>query len=188
MPLLRHECRVCGVETLDLFGPNSPVPLHCGEAMRLLMPRRVVGRVVPDSNGVHSGSGFSAASAAEKVARKPVTFQTEAGEAHVMGDMDDYASELPSSRVVAPEVDPTNPDQIPLAPTTGVFAKDYEDCSAAERDARWRDSAQALASFTARKLEEKGEAPSDARAKAAEAATTTISKAREQSSRGDGLT
>jgi hypothetical protein len=151
------------------------------------MPTRVVGRVVPDSNGVHLGSGFSAQTSTE-LAAKPVIFPTEAGEAHVMGSVEDYAAELPTSRLVAPEVDPSNPDQIPLAPANGAFAKDYEQCTAAERDARWHDGAEALASFAARKLEQQGADPASARAQAAEAATTTITRAREQATRGDGLT
>ena len=187
MPIFRHECPTCGIEVIDFYQSRDSQPSCCGAQMRRLMPRRVVGRVVPDSNGVHAGSGFSASSSAA-LAKRPVTFQTEAGEAQVMGTVEDYASVMPSSRVVAPEVDPTNPNQIPLAPTTGVFAKNYEDCSAAERDERWRDGAQALAAFATRKLEEQGAAPSAARAQAADAASTTISKAREQSTRGDGLT
>jgi len=163
MPILRHECYSCGVEIVDLYALTDPTPQHCGEPMRLLMPRRVVGRVQPDSNGAHAGSGFAA-------------------------PQPDRVTEIPKPRMVAPLVDPTDETAPAPAPSTGVFAKDYEQCTAAERDERWHDGAQALSAWTAKQLESKGEKPDAARAVASDAAQRTIEKARADSTRADGLT
>lgn len=178
MPLLRHECSVCKVELVDLYGLTDPTPMHCDEPMRLLMPRRVVGRVKPDSNGVHTGSGFA----------RSQTIEVDGQQAQVIGNPDDYPAHVPESRVVSTPIDPTDERALPAAPSTGVFAKDYEQCSADERDARWHDGAQALAAWTAKQLEAKGEAPTAARDQATEVAQQTITKARAESTRADGLT
>lgn len=178
MPLLRHECPVCKVEVVDLYRLTDPAPTHCGEPMRLLMPRRVVGRVVPDSNGVHTGSGFA----------RSETIEIDGQQAQVIGKSDDYPARVPESRTVSTPIDPTDERALPHTPSTGVFAKDYEQCSADERDARWHDGAQALAAWTTRQLEAKGEAPKAARDQATEAAQQTITRARAESTRADGLT
>lgn len=182
MPILLHECSACKRELTDLYQPRDPKPYCCGRAMRLLMPTRVVGRVVPDSNGAHAGSGFASSPSSDAMRFA----LADGGEAVQCGDA--VYEGRPESRLVSSPVDPDDERNIPLAPSTGAFAKDYEDCSADERDARWHDSAQALSAWTATQLEKTGENPTAAREKAADAAQQTITKARAESTRADGLT
>lgn len=152
--------------------------------MRLLIPRGVVGRVAPDTNGVHAGSGFAKS---PPISSSP-TMTVDGHELQPVGSPADYPETVPESRIVSSPVDTTDEAIIAPPTPTGVFAKDYEDCSASERDARWHDGAQALAAWTARQLEAKGEAPVAARSTASEVAQQTITKARSESTRADGLT
>lgn len=170
MPLLRHECSVCKVEIVDLYKLTDPTPMHCGDAMRLLMPRRVVGRVKPDSNGVHTGSGF-ASNGLRAV---------EEAKDQVLAS----ASAMPSSLPVKPR-DPGDPYAIPL-PTED--RKDYELCSADQRDDRWRDATERMTAWQTRCLEAGGEAPDVARRKASETQQQVTARARAENVRDDGLT
>jgi putative FmdB family regulatory protein len=160
MPIFRFGCE-CGQETEDLrsFGDSgTPSCPQCSKAMTRLMPNRVSGRVAPDSNGVHSGSGFAKISQSE--------FGLE------------VASARPKNRETKFSEGSDFSPGVPAPKPTGVFAKAYDDCSASEKDARWADSAQALSAFTAEKLESKGETPAQARAKANEASVALINKSR----------
>lgn len=159
MPLYRHECSRCGLESLDLLPIGDDTPAHCGGSMRRLMPRRVVGRVVADSNGAHAGSGFAAPAPASVEVAAPRAQQ----------------------RNIAQRVDASDPTVVPPAPKTGAFAKAYAECNAAERDARWHDTAQAVETWTTKGLEAKGQAPAVARKVAAQEARAAITKARADS-------
>jgi putative FmdB family regulatory protein len=197
MPLYRYECSTCGARWTELAKIDDASPEHCGQGARKLMPSRVVGRCVPDSDGAHRGSGFAAASP-----RADITVAGKVSEAAGEGPVDggNWEAELerrrnmpatevrPETHIVAPEIDPDDPLTIPPPPTTGVWAKDFADCDAAQRDERWHDSSEALAAFTTKHLEDQGQAPATARAKAAEAAHTTIQRARAESRRADGPT
>lgn len=185
MPLYRYECGGCGAEIVDLQKVDDSAPLHCGTPMRKIMPRRVVGRVVPDSNGVHAGSGMSSTSKAEHLQAKAmeehawdVERELEGKGIHVEGEGVEIGH--PTGGLEIPEIDPNDPNVIPPAPTTGTWAKDYSDCDAEEKTERWMDTREALATWTARKLEEKGSTPSEARKEANKAANDTITKAAEQ--------
>ena len=191
MPMLRHECLACGAEVIDLYPTHTVTPECCGAAMRRLMPKGVVGRCVADSNGAHRGSGF----AINKPATQPAAmssaplFELPDGEPFTtIGNRDDYPTHTPRSRFVSSPVDYSDEQALPPAPHTGVFAKDYEQCTASERDSRWRDGVESLAAWTTRQLEAKGEAPKAARDTASTAAVETITKARSESTRADGLT
>ena len=193
MPILRHECRSCGVEIVDLYPSTDAAPECCGSTMRRLMPKRVVGRCVADSNGAHAGSGF----AVNKPAAPPTVpaipssapvFDLPEGRAVQIGKTEDYEAKYTRSRFVSTPIDYSDERALPHAPHTGVFAKDYEQCTASERDARWRDGVESLAAWATRGLEAKGEAPRAARDTAQAEAVKTITKARSESTRADGLT
>lgn len=194
MPIYSHECASCGHRSTGLYKLSDPAPPCCGDRMRRLVPRGVVGRCVPDSNGAHAGSGFAKPSSEPprfvNPAAELVRFTTDEGELEVVGDFDGYEQRTPETRFVSTPIDhdPNDPNAIAPQPSTGPFAKDYEDCTADERDARWRDGAQALAAWTANQLEAKGASPTKARDQATEAAQQAITKARGQASREDGLT
>jgi hypothetical protein len=166
MPLYRHDC-ACGFESVDLLAVGEGNPDHCGATMRRLPPRRVVGRVRGDSNGAHQGSGFAA----------PIVGHEE----QWTGDGDEPGSMRPQQKQVSKLRDPDDPTAVKQPNRTGAWVKDYGECTAAERDERWRDTAAAVADWTTRGLESKGEAPAVARATAATAATATIVKARAES-------
>lgn len=185
MPLYRYTCTRCAIEFVDLRGINEAAPDHCGKAMAKLMPRRVVGRVVPDSNGVHTGSGFARSGVPAPEPSKPsgaqlwdvqAAMREQGSDIEMLGGASDPLR--PQNRFIAPEIDPTDPTMIPQPPSTGVWAKDYEDCDAAERDERWRDSTEALATWHAKGLDTKGSEPANARAFASQAAQQTIERAR----------
>ena len=193
MPIYRHECRSCGIETTDLYKLAADPPRHCGEPMRRLMPGRVVGRVVSDSNGVHEGSGFARAPSGTPSPAPANVWEPElqsltdqAGESfELLGE--DRGGVMPQQRHVAPDIDPDDPTAIPPQPEGGAFVDDYETCDAAKRDERWHDTAQAVAAWAAKGLEAKGEEPAAARSMASAAAQKTVEKARSQSMRADGL-
>lgn len=186
MPLLRHECTKCGLEVTPLLGLHDPPPEHCGQAMRLLMPRRVVGRVAPDSNGVHTGSGFAAPTASKPrgVWSDPIAFDDHGRDVELHGDHEGAPSWRPPARAGIP-LDHDDPLAV-QQPTGSPFAKDYEDCTAAQRDARWHDTAEAQTAATVRALEAKGSDPSVARATASEATQRMIERTRSEVNRDDG--
>jgi hypothetical protein len=167
VPIYVHQCQVCGFAQADIFSLGAPNPKCCGKRTKRRMPTRVVGRVAPDSNGVHTGSGFAAPT--------PAAFEPEA------------ATWRPENRGVNKEVVRDNPNQIRPPETTGAFAKDYDACDAQERDARWRDSVEATSAWLTHEGEKAGMAPRKARDEANTIAQETITKARETNERGDGL-
>lgn len=169
MPILRHECGSCGRELTDLYQPRDPKPYCCGRKMRLLMPTHVVGRVKPDSNGVHTGSGFASAGSVAASTKDQVLAS---------------ASAMPSSLPVKPR-DPEDPYAIPLPTET---RKDYELCSAAERDDRWRDATERLTTWQTNCLEAGGVEPAEARRTATETQQQVTERARTENVRDDGLT
>jgi predicted nucleic acid-binding Zn ribbon protein len=172
MPLYRHECLSCGVESLDLLRLHDPPPAHCSAAMRRIMPRRVVGRVAPDSNGVHTGSGFAS------------TGRVDDGEIHdrVLA----AASCMPSSAPPSRPIDPDNKLDIPWH--TKPQPKDYTECNAGERDARWHDTCERMTEFLANGYEQDGMSRGDALRRASQLEQQVIEQARASNVREDGLT
>src|SRR5690606_22052254 len=137
MPIFRHGCQSCGVEIVDLYPSTDAAPECCGSTMRRLMPKRVVGRVVADSNGVHTGSGFAvsngvhtgsgfAVNTVPAVPSRAPSFELPEGRAVQIGETEDYPGLTPTSRFVSTPVDYSDERALPPAPHTGVFAKDYE--------------------------------------------------------------
>lgn len=195
MPQYRYMCTSCGRESVELvLRADQAAPEHCDAAMAKIMPRRVVGRCRPDSNGAHAGSGFARPTPAEhtpapsSAGLEPArTVETPDGETfELLGDP--QAPEyLPEQRIVAPPHDPSDPTAIPEPAPSGLFAKDYEDCNAAERDSRWRDTSEALTAWHARQLDAQGAEPAAARATANATAQHTVARARSESTREDGL-
>lgn len=173
MPLYRHECTRCRVERLDLLRIDDPNPDHCGATMRRIMPRRVVGRVVPDSNGAHVGSGFAQAG---HVDAGPDT-ETE----QVVASASCMPSSLPAKRI-----DPDDKLSIPW--NTKPLAKDYADCDAAERDGRWHDTCQRMTEWQASCLEQDGIGRGEALRRASQLQQTVTEQARAENTRDDGLT
>lgn len=171
MPIYRHQCNACGVELLDLMGINDPNPDHCGSTMLRLMPRRVVGRVAPDTNGVHAGSGFASSG--------PVLDLPAADE--VLAS----ASAMPGS-FTPPPVDPNNKLAIPWR--TKPDAKDYAELDANERDGRWRDSCERLTEWRANCLEQDGISRGDALSLASQSQQQITEQSRAANERVDGLT
>lgn len=199
MPQHRYTCESCGRERVELVlrADESP-PNCCGATMGRAMPRRVVGRCMPDSNGVHAGSGFAAAPAPELLGDRlapaagtgelaPRVVDTAGGELELTGNPEEPGM-LPQNRWVSAPHDPDDKTAIPEPAETGVFAKDYAACDAEQRDARWRDTTEALTAWHAGLLEGQGEAPAAARATASETSQRTVERARAEGSREDGLT
>lgn len=193
MPQHRYACSACGRERVELvLRARELPPTCCGAAMTKVMPRRVVGRCTPDSNGVHAGSGFArvrvrdAEGELEK-ARPRVVEAAEGDEIELLGDPD-APGLVPKQRWVSTPLDPDDPTAIPEPEHAGVWAKDYAECSADQRDARWQDTAEALTTWHARQLEAQGETPKAARSVASEASQRTVERARGEASREDGVT
>ena len=76
----------------------------------------------------------------------------------------------------------------PLAMPSMDFKKDYADCSASERDDRWKQTKEAMTQWQTNCLVDGGEDYSKARAKADAFQTEATIKARENNRRDDGLT
>lgn len=169
MPIYRYECNTCRSRFSDLLKLDAPNPAcKCGGETTKLMPRRVVGRVMPDSNGVHTGSGFACSSPA---ADEPETLAAVAGEMPT-------AMELPAI---------TGDPKLHM-PWKTNFAKDYADCAADERDARWHDTAQAMTQWQADCLASGGVDYSAALAQASQTQQQVVAQSRSEMQRADGLT
>jgi hypothetical protein len=176
MPLYRHECSVCGVEWVELFSIHEPPPEHCGRATTRLVPRHVVARVVPEFRPARSTNQPGGLWDVDgKIAEQ----------GYLPADSDGVTEPAPRNRFVAPLVS-DDPEAIPAPPTTGVWAKDYDQCTADERTERWRDTAQAVEAWTRTKLEDRGDA--QASAVAHDAAQQIVERGRSQATREDGLT
>lgn len=187
MPLYRYNCKKCGIEFVDLRGFSEANPTCCGVETTKLMPRRVVGRVVPDSNGVHSGSGFSRVSANAHASGVVSRLHAEGRELDMVADGPASEAIRPTTNYSTP-IDPDDPTMIPLPSYTGEFAKDFDDCSRAEKDSRWRDTAAATAAWHTKLLEQNGVDSSEARSIASQAAQQTVAKAQAESVCASGLT
>jgi hypothetical protein len=160
VPLYRVKCGSCGVESIDLARVNDPSPDHCGQPMAKLMPTRVAGWVRDNTPGWVQGG--------------------------LLGPDEQY--QMPGTEKIAeasaPQPGPTlTPiDTSPLAfPVQTNWSKDYDACSASERDDRWRDTHAAMSAWQTRCLEADGVDPSEARARATEHQTKVISESRESS-------
>lgn len=198
MPQHRYACSSCSHECVELvLRTNEAPPVCCEAPMRKIMPRRVVGRCVPDSDGAHTGSGFARAAPkdipdpglVEAVGRGeacPRVIETDEGAKYTIEGDPEAPGIVPEQRWVSEPHDPDDPTAIP-EPAGGVFAKDYELCAADERDARWRDTTEALTAWHTGLLEGQGEAPAEARTAANEASQRTVERARGEKSRGDSL-
>jgi putative FmdB family regulatory protein len=188
MPLYRYTCNACRREFVELVSMHAPNPACCGAESTKLMPRRVVGRVVPDSDGVHAGSGFARSSSAPSF--------TPASTASLADftDTDDEAEAVETLLRVEGEVpksDPpklANPDHPLNVPLATKFAKDYDRCSADERDACWHDTAEAFTAWQARVKVDSGLDYSTALAQASTEQQAVVSQARAEMQRADGLT
>jgi len=169
MPIYRHECSGCGVEATDLFGLRDDPPRCCGQTMTRLMPRRVVGRVMPDTDGAHVGSGFAPPSTSGEDA--PVTIAS--------------ASVAPPASIEG-QFDAADPLALPLAGKPRP--KRYSDSTAAERDEYWHDTTQAMTAWQTNGLESDGVQPDAARRTAEQTQQQMSARARADLVRADGLT
>lgn len=186
MPIHRYTCSKCSRSREQLEHRDLAVPECCGVAMGRAMPRRVVGRVVPDSNGAHAGSGFAAP--VMQPQRERVQALDIATRSRVELDpLGKICEEMPSTRTTLPLADgDIDAFRLPPQPTTGAYAKEFEDCNAEERDARWRDTCEAVEAMTTRSLESSGVDGSEARRSAHATAVDTIQRARTEQSVGGG--
>ena len=184
MPLHRYTCAACKGEREHLERSGSASPECCGVAMTRAMPRRVVGRVVPDSNGVHAGSGFARSRSpagpwsGERVEVCGETYDVGSGSAPGM---------MPTTEPVRPVIGELDEARVP-APSGGAFAKEFDECHAQDRDARWRDTAEAITATTVPLLESKGVEPAAARIQASAEAQRIIERSRGDQQRGGAPT
>jgi hypothetical protein len=186
MPLHRYRCRTCSRTREQLEHRDLVVPECCGVAMARAMPTSVVGRVVADSNGAHAGSGF--AQPAQPPARERVQALDIATRRRVeLEPLQTICSDMPRTRAELPtargDIDAC---RLPPQPAGGAFAKEFGDCNAEERDARWRDTCEAVESMQVNALESSGVDGSDARQTAHASAVEVISRARAEQSVGGG--
>ncbi len=180
MPIHRYTCSKCSRSREQLEHRDLAAPECCGVAMGRAMPSRVVGRVVPDSNGVHAGSGFAASRpdvwAGERVAMR-------AGDHEHVAELHEQPGQVGEAwmggRAVEPVIGDVKLGAVPQ-PTGGAFAKDWRDCTAADKDARWRDTVEAVTATHVGMLELNGHDPSEARRVVAPEVVKTITRAREE--------
>lgn len=190
MPLYRYTCNACRREFVELVSMHAPNPTCCGAETTKLMPRRVVGRVMPDSNGVHAGSGFASSSSAPSFTPASTASLADfAGtdaeaEAEAFETLLRVEGEVPKSE--PPKL--ANPDHPLNVPLATKFAKDYDRCSADERDACWHDTAEAFTAWQARVKVDNGLDYSTALAQASTEQQAVVAQARAEMQRADGLT
>lgn len=158
MPVYLHSCLVCGWTSEDLLRLDAPEPDHCNRRMVRRMPAPF-GRV--------AGSPFVAAPAAA-----PKREMLRSGERVLTA---------PRSPV---QVGASN---VPPVPETR-HVKRFEDCTAAERTERWRDTTAAMTAHQVACLELSGTDPSAARSKANQYQQSVTETARAQLQRPDGKT
>ena len=182
MPIHRYHCRKCSRSREQLEHREVAAPECCGVAMDRAMPTRVVGRVVPDSDGAHAGSGFA------RPARERVHALDLATRQRVELDPQEIIhEEMPRTRAELPiAAGDFEACRLPPQPAGGAFAKDFSDCDAGERDARWRDTCEAVESMQVNALETSGVDGSDARRTAHATAIDVVSRARAEQSVGGG--
>jgi len=178
MPLYRHRCTECEVETLDLQPLDAVRPRHCGARMERLMPRRVVGRVAPDSNGAHLGSGFASLAPAGARGHVEDARSCKVGEILASGS-------APVTSIKPTLVDTENPLAIPWR--TKPDAKDYTELDAGERDSRWRDTVERMTNWQANCLEQDGIDRGEALSRASQQQQRVAEQSRADNCRMDGL-
>lgn len=166
MPVFLHRCQVCQARTEDLLPSASAArPTHCGTEMARLMGAPF-GRV--------AGSRSTAS------ARPGPALSAPRGEPS-RGRFGEPGVVVARGGAPAPSRPSTPRPQIPGPQLQGTsWPKPYADCNATERDARWRDSHEAMAAYQADSLTASGVDRREALARASANQTTATITARAQ--------